>query len=56
MLEQVKLILGETDSANLELELKEALKLLVTEDVVITYGPNKGKPSVKLCRDRFADK
>ena len=39
-----------------DVELREALKTLVSEDMILTYGNNKLKPSVKLCKDNYADK
>ena len=56
LIEQSKILMGEDNDKTLEIELREALKVLVSEEVLIAYGPNKMRPSVKICKDLYGEK
>ena len=49
-------MVGSDEERVSEVEVREALKILASEEVVTPFGQNKNKPSVKLCKDSYNDK
>lgn len=48
------LVAGDEDDQKLsDLQIREALKSLASEDVIVTYGDNKMRPSVKIVKDNY---
>lgn len=53
--EQLSLALDNRDEKVTDIEAREVINLLVSEDLIITSGTNKLKPTIKLGKDNFMD-